>query len=112
MKESRFIKCIESNSFIKRIKILRNKKIFIYFIRLIGWIDVPITIHIGLFHEEIFDKYPILTLFCLLIFILLADYKVNYKDMTVLERVSRLLLHFGFCIFLGYVIYIIGCNFK
>lgn len=110
MKEYSFIKFIESSSFVRRIKILSNKKKIIYFIRLIGWIDLPITIHVGLFHKEIFDKYPILTLLCLLIF-LLTDYKVNYKGINTFKRVSILLSYLVICILCGYVIYIIGCNF-
>lgn len=92
------------------IKTLINTKKFIYFIRLIGWIDLPITIYIGLFHKEIFDKYPILTLICVLIF-LLTDYKVSYKNMKVSKRVFILLSYLVACIFCGYVVYIIGCNF-
>lgn len=99
---------MEHNRFMSSIKILCNKKIFIYFVRGIGWIVLPIAIHIGLFHKEVFDKYPILTLLCVLIF-LLTDYKVNYKGMKASKRVLILLSYLVACIFCGYVVYIIGC---
>lgn len=99
---------MEHNYFIKNIKILCNKKVFIYFVRGIGWIALPLAIHIGLFHKEVLDKYPILTLLFVLIF-LLADYKVNYKGMKALKRVFILLLYLVACIFCGYVVYVIGC---
>lgn len=93
------------------IKTLINTKKFIYFIRLIGWIDLPITIYIGLFYKEILDKYPILTLVLVLIF-LLTDYKVSYRDMKVSKRIGTLLLYFGACIFCTYVVYFIGNKLK
>ncbi|MPM10676.1 hypothetical protein SDC9_57010 [bioreactor metagenome] len=92
------------------IKTLINTKKFIYFIRLIGWIDLPIAIYIGLFHKEVFGKYPVLTLFFILIFFL-TDYKVNYRDMKVSKRIVILLLYFVACIFCAYVVYFIGRNF-
>ncbi len=84
------------------------KKLYVYFIRGIGLIILPITIHIGLFHSEIFKKYPILTLLFILIFNL-TDYKVNYKEIKNSKKVIILILYLASCIFCGYVIYNLGC---
>jgi len=99
---------MRDNCSVRNIKILCNKKIFIYFVRVIGWMVLPIAIHIGLFYKEVLDKYPILVLIFILIF-LLTDYKVNYKVMRPLKRVFILLSYLIAVIFCGYVVYIIGC---
>ena len=82
------------------------KKLYVYFIRGIGLIILPITIHIGLFHSEIFKKYPILTLLFILIFNL-TDYKVNYKEIKNSKKVIILILYLASCIFCGYVLSLI-----
>lgn len=84
------------------------KKLYVYFIRAVGWISIPITIHIGLFHNEILKKYPILSLVFILIF-LLIDYKVNYKEMKPSKRIVILLAYLVICIFCGYIVYNLGC---
>ncbi|EOR26564.1 hypothetical protein SDC9_39539 [bioreactor metagenome] len=101
---------MKTNYFIRNIKVLCNKKIFIYFVRGIGWIVLPIAIHIGLFHKGVLDEYPILSLVFVLIF-LLTDYKVKYKDMKTSKRVIILLSYLVACIICGYIVYIIGCKF-
>ena len=84
------------------------KKLYVYFIRAVGRIILPIALHIGLFHNEILKRYPILTLLFILIF-LLTDYKVNYKEMKPSKRVVILLSYLATCIFCGYIVYNLGC---
>lgn len=84
------------------------KKLYVYSIRAIGWSILPIAIHIGLFHNEILKRYPILTLLFILIF-LFTDYKVNYKKMKSSKRVAIFLLYIAICLFCGYIVYNLGC---
>ena len=86
----------------------RYKKLYVYFIRAVGWIMLLIAIHIGLFHSEILKRYPILTLVLSLMFIL-TDYKINYKQMKPSKRVAILLYYVAIYIFCGYIVYNLGC---
>lgn len=86
-----------------------NNKTFIYTIRGIGWISIPIAIHIILFHKKILNKYPILTLIFILISIL-TDYKVDYKKINFSKRLLILFGYLTIFILCGYIIYFIGCT--
>mgnify|MGYP000086056566 FL=1 len=86
-----------------------NSKAFIYTIRGIGWISLPLAIHIGLFHGKLLDKYPLLILMLVLIF-LLTDYKIDYKKMKFSKRLLMLFGYLIICILCGCTIYFIGCT--
>ena len=93
----------------KSISTIVNTKKFIYFIRLIGWLDLLVAIHISLFHKEILDKYPFLSLIFVLVF-LFSDYKVNYKDMKISKRIFIILITVILFLTFGYIDYLL--NFK
>lgn len=93
----------------KNIRAIVTTKKFIYFIRLIGWLDLLVAIYISLFHMEVLDKYPLLSL----IFALVSSfsgYKVNYEDMKISKRIFIILITIILFLIYGYVNYLI--NFK
>lgn len=89
-------------------EIVTTKK-FIYFVRLIGWLDFIVAVYISLFHNYIIDKYPILSLIFVLVF-LFSDYKINYKDMKSSKRIFIISITIILLIIYLYANYLI--NFK
>lgn len=91
------------------IRTLVTTKKFIYFVRLIGWLDLLIAIFISLFHKEILNKYPFLSLIFTLLF-LFSDYKINYKNMKTSKKIFIILTTIILFIIYEYANYLI--NFK
>ena len=92
----------------EKIKLICNKKQFIWGVRVCGWILGPIEAHLILFHSDFFWKNPVLS-FLLFGSFLMTEYKVKYKEMSDMKRI---VVAFGFlavCSLIVGVVYIIGC---